>query len=296
MATATSVRNRTAEFQSIVDHVRASKPAVSNEAVRRRHAKSEFSKLAATIGIDIRNTSVKLEKLTNLAQRRTLFDDPTAEIQDLTMMVKQDIAQLNGKLDQLTKLRDTHSSSKQVVDHSTNVVNQLKSSLMTTTQSFQEVLKTRTDSMQAQQDRRQQFLGTQAQSRARPSPFQANGHSSQSASSVAIDLGSGSAGAEEAAKGGRNNALSLSLMEARPEQGYQQARADAVRQVESTIVELGQIFNQLATMVAEQVRILGAFSTEECRGCTAVVLSANLEYAILFPCAHSLLVAVVLSG
>jgi len=168
------------------------------------------------------------------------------------MMVKQDIAQLNGKLDQLTKLRDTHSSSKQVVDHSTNVVNQLKSSLMTTTQSFQEVLKTRTDSMQAQQDRRQQFLGTQAQSRARPSPFQANGHSSQSASSVAIDLGSGSAGAEEAAKGGRNNALSLSLMEARPEQGYQQARADAVRQVESTIVELGQIFNQLATMVAEQ--------------------------------------------
>lgn len=67
-------------------------------------------------------------------------------------------------------------------------------------------------------------------------------------SDAVIDLGGPGGGS------GRSNALALSMMEARPDQGYQQARADAVRQVESTIVELGQIFNQLATMVAEQVR------------------------------------------
>mmetsp|Transcript_6550 Transcript_6550/g.27902 ORF Transcript_6550/g.27902 Transcript_6550/m.27902 type:complete len:315 (-) Transcript_6550:2702-3646(-) len=253
-----SVRNRTSEFQSIIENVRATKAPSSALAVSKRtRTKSDFSKLAASIGRDIRNTSLKLEKLTSLAQRRTLFDDPTEEIQDLTFMVKQDIATLNGKLDELSHMREVNTN-KQVSDHTSNVVNQLKTKLMSTTQDFKEVLKTRTDSLQAQQDRRSQFLGA-----TKPSPKMApveprrrqipGAPTASSGDSVAIDLGSDSLGAaERSTSGRRNNALSLSMMEARPDQGYQQARADAVQQVESTIVELGQIFNQLATMVAEQ--------------------------------------------
>lgn len=72
------------------------------------------------------------------AHRRTLFDDPTEEIQDLTFMVKQDIATLNGKLDELSHMREVNTN-KQVSDHTSNVVNQLKTKLMSTTRDFKEV-------------------------------------------------------------------------------------------------------------------------------------------------------------
>lgn len=71
--------------------------------------------------------------------RRTLFDDPTAEIQELTSVVKQDIATLHGKFENLSKLREAIPGNKQVKDHTNNVVNSLKTKLMTTTHDFQEV-------------------------------------------------------------------------------------------------------------------------------------------------------------
>lgn len=45
---------------------------------------SEFAKRAARIGLGIHSTSQKLNKLALLAKRTSMFDDPAAEINDLT--------------------------------------------------------------------------------------------------------------------------------------------------------------------------------------------------------------------
>ena len=45
---------------------------------------SEFAKRASRIGLGIHSTSQKLSKLAQLAKRTSMFDDPAAEINELT--------------------------------------------------------------------------------------------------------------------------------------------------------------------------------------------------------------------
>lgn len=254
LAAPTSVRNRTQEFAAILDAARAAsapnnKPPPPVPPVQLA-PRSDFTRLAAQVGKDIQATSTKLAKLTKLAQRRSLFDDPTAEISELTYVIKQDIGALNAKLADLQTLRDAtrRSANKQAGDHSENVVDSLKGRLGATAEGFKKVLKMRTESLAAQKDRRSHFLGSN-----HSAPIFA-----QPSGNIALDLGQGSLGASarssnaQGVMGGANGAQHLSLMRRSGETSYQDARADAVRQVESTIVELGQIFNQLATMVSEQ--------------------------------------------
>lgn len=256
-----SARDRTSEFLAIVDAARAAAAKAGAPAPRpapptAAGARSDFTRLAALVSGDIASTSVKLRKLTALAQRRSLFDDPTAEIQELTFVIKQDLGSLNARLEDLQRLRDAtmRSSNKQAGDHSGNVVDSLKSRLGETAQGFKSVLKLRTESLAAQQDRRSQFMGSSTSA-----PFGASA-SGANANAVALDLGDGSLGASGSSMsagagmggGGGGGGQALSLMRPPQDVSYQDARADAVKQVESTIVELGQIFNQLATMVTEQ--------------------------------------------
>lgn len=257
-----SARDRTPEFLAIVDAARAAAAKAGAPPPRpapppATGARSDFTRLAALVSGDIASTSVKLRQLTALAQRRSLFDDPTAEIQELTFVIKQDLGSLNARLEDLQRLRDAtmRSSNKQAGDHSENVVDSLKSRLGETAQGFKSVLKLRTESLAAQQDRRSQFMGSSASA-----PFGASA-SGANANAVALDLGDGSLGASGSSMsagagmggvGGGGGGQALSLMRPPQDVSYQDARADAVKQVESTIVELGQIFNQLATMVTEQ--------------------------------------------
>merc|ERR1712013_914844 len=65
---------------------------------------SQFMDIARSIGKDITSTYTKLEKLTLLAKRKTIFDDKPVEIQELTYIIKQDIAHLNKQIGQLQTL------------------------------------------------------------------------------------------------------------------------------------------------------------------------------------------------
>uniref|UniRef100_A0A8C3MR66 Uncharacterized protein n=1 Tax=Geospiza parvula TaxID=87175 RepID=A0A8C3MR66_GEOPR len=56
------------------------------------------------IGKDLSNTFAKLEKLTLLAKRKSLFDDKAVEIEELTYIIKQDIGGLNAQIARLQEL------------------------------------------------------------------------------------------------------------------------------------------------------------------------------------------------
>lgn len=68
---------------------------------------SLFMRASSQIGRDITATFVKLEKLALLAKKKSLFDDRPVEIEELTYIIKQDIASLNKQIAQLQQVRVT---------------------------------------------------------------------------------------------------------------------------------------------------------------------------------------------
>ena len=60
-----------------------------------------FVHLCRSIGKDITSTYTKLEKLTLMAKKKTIFDDNRVAVQKLTNVIKQDIAHINKQIRQL---------------------------------------------------------------------------------------------------------------------------------------------------------------------------------------------------
>ncbi|XP_068779733.1 syntaxin-5 [Struthio camelus] len=242
---AMSCRDRTQEFlsackslQSRQNGLQPSRPALS--AARQR---SEFAVMAKRIGKDLSNTFAKLEKLTILAKRKSLFDDKAVEIEELTYIIKQDI---NGLNKQIAQLQDVvrakgSQSGRHVRTHSNTVVVSLQSKLASMSNDFKSVLEVRTENLKQQRSRREHF------SRAPVS---------------ALPLAAGNLGGSAVLREEAPRAADVAIdMDARSGQqlqliheqdSYIQSRADTMQNIESTIVELGSIFQQLAHMVKEQ--------------------------------------------
>jgi syntaxin 5 len=66
--------------------------------------------IARSIGNDISASYAKLEKLTLLARRKTMFDDRPREIQELTFIIKEDMNALNRQIGQLQQIAKTQRS------------------------------------------------------------------------------------------------------------------------------------------------------------------------------------------
>jgi len=243
-----SSRDRTSEFKNTVrslkgrtlnnGHLQNGRPGATQHS-------SDFIKIAKSIGGDITSTYTKLEKLTLLAKRKTIFDDKPVEIQELTYIIKHDIATLNqqiGKLQEIAKAQRKSQGSHQQ-SHSTSVVVQLQSKLATMSSNFKAVLEVRTENLKSQKSRAEQFsLGSVTSSLP------------QSAS-MGYHAGSVLAMEDEVAGGQGDAVIDMGGQTALVQQdtdSYYSSRADTMHTIESTIVELGGIFTQLATMVKEQ--------------------------------------------
>ena len=103
------------------------KQAANGGPVRsERQQRSEFARKAADIGRGISATMAKLERLAQLAKRKTLFDDRPVEIAELTYVIKQDLSALNGNISALQGLskaaQSRGKSADQEGEHNKNVV------------------------------------------------------------------------------------------------------------------------------------------------------------------------------
>ncbi|KAG8960801.1 cis-Golgi t-SNARE syntaxin [Tulasnella sp. 419] len=284
--------DRTNEFRACVESITKRSANIPNskklEQQRRLQngtpvstaPKSEFAKMAGQIGKDITNTTIKLGKLAQLAKRKTLFDDRPVEISELTFIIKQDIANINKSIAALqayVKSRNSSAgSTKQVEEHNNNVVMLLQSKLASTSMSFKDVLEIRTQNMKESKDRTEQFMYSTASAATQPATnsllFANRNHQSDSpyrpasaAGSIPDSKGKGRAadsdllaldiGAAEEGHGGMNGQANGGFMQMQmveQQNDYIQSRSTAIESIESTISELGQIFTQLAQMVAEQ--------------------------------------------
>jgi syntaxin 5 len=225
-----------------------------------------------------------LALLPSVAKQRSLFNDPATEINELTYIIKTDLSTLHNELEVLHKwvvshrdgTSDSSSSgpSKHEARNSTAIVDNLKQQLMTTTKSFQEVLQVRTTNLKEQNQRRKQFeagaggaggsssssssssaTGNAAVRKRGGNPFDALMNQAASHKS-AMMAGETEATTEDAALPS-DLMQDQSLILAAPVQAddYLASRAQAVENIESTIVELGEMYKRLVHIVGMQEEI-----------------------------------------
>ncbi|PWA90347.1 integral membrane protein sed5 [Artemisia annua] len=272
-STHSSFRDRTHEFNSIVQELRQLRPSTANHGseIRSKTAsKTEFNKRASKIGSGIHQTSLKLAKLAQLAKQTNKFNDPTKEIQELTAVIKQDITALNGAVVDLQLIcnsqQESDSSSSDTSTHSTTVVVNLKNRLIGATQEFKEVLTMRKKKLKDRENRRLEFSKSTSKEPANPfARQQPLAHKSSANASNAppawVKNSSSSPLFPRKLADGESQPLiqqqqSQQQQQMVPEQdNYMQSRAEALQSVESTVHELGGIFTQLATMVSQQGEI-----------------------------------------
>ncbi|KAF9429553.1 cis-Golgi t-SNARE syntaxin [Podila epigama] len=263
--------DRTAEFFNTVESLRSrAQPHLTSDKRRllspieqqqsagqspANKQKSEFAVMARLIGKDIHATAGKLQKLARLAKRKTLFDDRPVEISELIYIIKQDIAKLNKQIAHLQSyLKDPKTAAsyggKQAMEHCSNVVVMLQSRLAAQTSTFKDVLELRTENMKATKDRREQFMfTTQQQTSAfssdsplfnidrRPTPDKP-----PQTEVLSLNLSTPSQNLQQQEQ--------VQLVDASNQ--YLESRSTAIESIESTLHELGGIFQQLAQMVSEQ--------------------------------------------
>ncbi|PPD79500.1 hypothetical protein GOBAR_DD23561 [Gossypium barbadense] len=201
-----------------------------------------------------------------VAKRTSVFDDPTKEIQELTAVIKQDITTLNSALVDLQLFcnsRNEGGISSDTSSHSTTVVDDLKNRLMSATKEFKDVLTMRTENLKVHENRRQLFSSNA--SKDSPNPFvRQHPLAIKSAAGASNNLPQWANGNKSSSQlfprkqmdGESQPLLQQQQQQMVPQQdSYMQSRAEALQNVESTIHELGTIFNQLATLVSQQGEI-----------------------------------------
>ncbi|PNY04574.1 syntaxin-32-like protein [Trifolium pratense] len=283
-STHSSFRDRTHEFHTITQTFKKSLPEEeSNEPTTITSSRSEqqpnsvaiqseFNRRASKIGYGIHQTSQKLSKLAKLAKRTSVFDDPTVEIQELTSIIKQDITALNSAVVDLQLLTNSRNDSTDTTTHSTTVVDDLKTRLMTTTKEFKDVLTMRTENLKEHESRRQLFTSSTSKDLANPflrqRPLATRSAATGTTSNApAPPWASESSSSSQLLHKKQEDGESQPLLQQQQQQqqivplqdSYMQSRGEALQNVESTIHELSNIFNQLATLVSHQGEIAVRF-------------------------------------
>ncbi|KAH1026830.1 syntaxin-5 [Dendroctonus ponderosae] len=257
-----SARDRTSEFINTIQTLQGRNiaRAVAVKDPRKSRAiqsHSEFMLIAKNVGKNLASTYAKLEKLTLLAKRKSLFDDRTAEIQELTYIIKGDLNSLNQQIAQLQNIskRQKHSTNgRHLQSHSSNIVLTLQSKLATMSTDFKQILEVRTENLRHQKNRRDQF----SQGGLPPPNNASIGQSSllfQEQDHVSVGMENQPLIPQQS-----QSQMQVALMYDQTD-NYLQSRAETMQNIESTIVELGGIFQQLAHMVKEQEEMVERIDT-----------------------------------
>lgn len=258
-----TIQNRTFEFQQCVasfDKInkRQNVPQRQNTGPVK---KSKFSQQASIIAKDIAHTTELLLKLALLARRKPLFDDRPVEIGELTYVIKQDIFKIEQSIQNLQKYAKGESSiqvDSQITQYLRNVLNLLNSKMKNVSGEFKSVLELRQKNELLNKSRKENFLSAATNRQNTLTPL--NGDMTGSALS---NLGENpyllanepASDYDNANEGGLlsipDQTRQLLLMEEQSSE-YLQQRNSAVETIEATINEVGNLFQQLATMVTEQ--------------------------------------------
>ncbi|CAO3684057.1 unnamed protein product [Umbelopsis ramanniana] len=270
-----SICNRTQEFQAFASRLSSRTNPNNRRAqinivqyVPKRGNASTFTLTAKELGRHMKTTEVELEKLKSLTNRRALFDEKPVEISELTYIIKQNITKLNHGISILqSTTKAGPKQPHQVREHYSEVVSSLQNRLANISVEFKEVLEKRTENIKLSKERRDQFFQSSdnrtpspaplAPAPAAPSPSPSGGNTYTPPE--VSELHRRKTYAPTVPPQEEDTTLSLGIPLLTPQQQqlqadsrYTEQRSNALESIENTIQELGGMFQQLVTMVAEQ--------------------------------------------
>lgn len=205
-----------------------------------------------------------------VVRQNNMFNDPTEAINELAALVKKDITDINAQLDNLQEYMNSKRSangSRQAANHTDAIVSLMKSNLMVTTKGFKDILEVRQENMKLQQNRRARYGKTASSALGKPLTFTNNrtvpppppssaSNSNRSGYDVNLAHALPRPDGIQSSDGGSEIMPLISTMSQEQvvaeQQNYTESRAEAVSQIESHIVDIGQMFGRLATILHEQ--------------------------------------------
>ncbi|GMM28554.1 t-SNARE syntaxin [Martiniozyma asiatica (nom. inval.)] len=253
-----AIQDRTKEFHSAVStfgrQLNLPKNTTPNNSQSIAKPASHFNSQASEIAKEIVHVTTRLNKLAQIAKRKEMLNDKSNEVLELTYVIKQEIFGIEKKLKDLSG-RNTNSSNAQGTEiYNKNVINLLNTKTKNISENFKNVLEERQKQEMAKRERQEMF--SKNFNKENVSYSMGNGGTSDNpflAMAILEDT-------QEKEKLERQHDL-LSLPQDQTQQlllleeqnqSYLQERNSAVEAIESTINEVGGLFQQLATMVQEQ--------------------------------------------
>lgn len=272
-----NIRDRSAEFQqSVLVHKKHNKANLKKrertwQLERERDERqnkpqsSEFHVKASRISHEISSTAQLLSKLAMLAKQKPMFNDSPVEIAELSFLIKRKIYAIEQSLVDLSRFQRSRQNGNPAdsgggSQHSKNVMNMLNTKMKNISGDFKDVLEERQKMEMNNRDRWEkisQVNDKESQQAAHAESLATYNSSNPFMSSM---LAESSDQQPNGGNGGATSGLSLPqesqmllMEEGQMSSGqYLQERNRAVETIESTIQEVGNLFQQLASMVHEQ--------------------------------------------
>ncbi|EEY55605.1 syntaxin-like protein [Phytophthora infestans T30-4] len=260
--------NRTADFAQLCQHYAAAKgrsPALQKSVHTPLQENAQFNAAASDISKEVYQASKRLQQLTQLVRQNNMFNDPTEAINELAALVKKDITDINMQLDNLQEYMNNKrqsAPSRQAAKHSDAIVSLMKSDLMATTRGFKDILEVRQENMKLQQSRRARYGKTASSALGKPLAFKApqppRSNNSHTGSLQEVNLSNTLPRPGFSTEDSGNTEIQPLITTMTQEQivaeqqNYTESRAEAVSQIESHIVDIGQLFGRLSTLIHEQ--------------------------------------------
>jgi len=240
-------RDRTAEFIATINSKRDKPQYIQQKRQQQLQTPSKavidpqyrnLMRISQECSHKIRDSFEKLEKFTQLARKRAVFDD--GELNRLIGEIRVDISETKSQLDYLQSIREPKQR------HTENIVSILQRKLANVTSDFKSTLEKRSRSVQQQAARHELYTAPSTSSKANSTMYQPNGP-------VVLDMMA--AGSSDSSYpnqyGSQSQEQVLQGLLVNDHMDLAE-RADKMQLIESTIVELGTVFNQLAHIVQDQ--------------------------------------------
>lgn len=215
--------DRTRDFLALADKLAASGVVVARTEPT-RSTQSEYNVLAGEIGSEIHRVQLKMAELSKLVKGRKLYNDNTAQAQEVAFTLKQDIQLLDVKIAQL-EAKSRGGENKHTSAHSVTIAGTLKQRLLEVTKEFKDILELQTKNLQKEDARMNKYKAK------RQAP-------------VAFDAPAG------------YDPESGEVLQGSSAQMYHSSRSEAVQSVQRVIGELGQMFGKMAELVHSQEEMI----------------------------------------
>lgn len=271
-----SIQDRSFEFQQAVNTFAKQNNTTVNasRSDNTNKPRSEFNKQAGQIAKEIVNVTGALNRLAQLAKKKQLFGDKPTDIVELTYIIKQDIFRIEKELKSLKSIQmgNKGKDDSQVDTYNKNVVQLLNTRTKNISENFKEVLQERQKSEMLQRTRQEQLLAAVKSTvgdnhDVSNVPYavrsSANEHNVGTDNPFLASMQLQETNQKEQHSNPYGDTMlslpdqnqQLMLLEEQNNQ-YLLERSSAVDAIESTINEVGGLFQQLATMVQEQGEVI----------------------------------------